>query len=107
MPETGCRLAGVNSGPKQFELEYGVQIAERCRRGCLHAKTSLPHAGVDISTRRKLVRVGRQLGGADYVIPVWIYLPEVVSGVDHGESIEIDTVLRLRYFTFHRHSCSS
>jgi signal transduction histidine kinase len=106
MPQAEGRLSGVNSGPKEFEFEYCVQIAIRGRCGGLYAEAGLSHAGIDISTRRELVLEGWQLRGTDNVVPVRIYLPEVVAGVEHSEPVKADAVLFLRDFTFQRYSSS-
>ena len=72
----------------------------------------ISHRNESVARRRRhfhsaqLVGEGRQLGGTNHIEPVRIYLPKVITRVEHGESIKIDAVLLFRYFTFERHGVS-
>src|SRR3981189_804483 len=104
MTETESRLAGINASSKQLEFENCVQITKLSRSGGLDAKSTLSHTCKDVPIRSDTPFERWQLGRAEHVEPLRIFLFEVVPSVEHHETIDIDAALLFRLFRFLWHS---
>src|SRR5258706_14744988 len=100
MTETESRLAGINASPKELEFENCVQVAKRRWSGGLDAKSTLPHTREYVPARIELSFERWQLGRAEHIEPVRIFLFEVVPSVEHHKTIDIDAALLLGLFRF-------
>src|SRR5215471_14092227 len=93
VPQAERRLSCVNAGSKKFKFENGLKIAESGRRRCLHAEACLTHTEVNLAVRRILVLKRCELRRAHHIEPIWIALTELVAGIHHHVSVEINGIL--------------
>ena len=95
MPQPERRLALVDAGAEQLELELRLQLAERGVRRTAHAEARLAHAGKRAAVLAELVLEGRQPGQPHRVGPVRVDLIEVVADVQHREAVDLERRLRV------------
>jgi hypothetical protein len=87
-------LTGVHTGAEQLELEDGLQFADTSLRRRSEAEAALPHPRERAVILTELVFNLRQPGEAQRVVPIGVDLFEVVTDVEHGEAIDLETRLR-------------
>ncbi len=89
MAQADRRLARIDARAEEFELEGGLEIAETRGRAGLHTEASLPDAGEPVPVRAELVLERGQLGRPHHVEPVRVVLIDLVTHVEHGETVDV------------------
>src|SRR6185436_12182765 len=89
MTQPERRLSGVHTGAEQFELENGLEVAQRCRCRRLDTQPALSDAGKRTVILAELALERGQLRQAQGVEPVWVDRIEVVPHVQHGKAIDL------------------
>src|SRR5690242_20637233 len=97
MTEPKCGLALIDTNAEQLKLENCLQIAVTGWIGALDPKSRLTNAKENGTARSELIPESRQFSGAHNVEPIWVDLSKVVAGVQHRESVKLNSSLRSRF----------
>jgi hypothetical protein len=89
------RLARVDAGPEQLELEDRLDLAGAGRDEALHAEPALADAREEAAVLAELALEGGQLGRAQDVEPGGIVLSRLISHVQHREAVDVQPRLGL------------